>query len=83
MDEFLAGGSCGEHPNDVGVSHIGQLSALPGEASNVLTKCLIRLLVVAPEVLGISRTDISALEVPHENLHKVSPVVDASGQKMF
>jgi hypothetical protein len=41
------------------------------------------LLAVAPKVLGISRADISAQEVPHENLHKVSLVVDASGQKMF
>jgi hypothetical protein len=41
VDEFLAGGSHEEHPNDVGVSYVGQLGALPGETSNVLTKSLI------------------------------------------
>jgi hypothetical protein len=44
---------------------------------------LIRLLAAALEVLGITTADISALEVPHENLHEVSPVVDALGRKMF
>jgi hypothetical protein len=48
---------------------------------NVLTESLIWLLVAAPEVLGITRADISELEVPHENLHEVSPVVDAMGQE--
>jgi hypothetical protein len=79
MDEFLAGGSHKECPNDIGVSYIGQLGALPGEASNVLTKSLIRFLVAAPEILGITKANIGALEVTHENLHNVSPVVDASG----
>jgi hypothetical protein len=41
MDELLAGGSREEHPNDIGVSYIGQLGAQPGETSNVLTKSLI------------------------------------------
>jgi hypothetical protein len=83
MDEFLTGGSREEHPNDVGISYVGQLSALLGEASNVLMKSLIRLLVVAPEILGITRADIGTLEVSHENLHKTSLVVDASGREMF
>jgi hypothetical protein len=83
VDELLAGGSCEERPNDIGVSHVGQLSALSGEALNVLTESFIQLLAEAPEVLGISRADISALEVPHENLHEVGPVVDASAWKMF
>jgi hypothetical protein len=41
LDEILAGGSREECLNDVGVSYVGQLSALPGEASNVLTKNLV------------------------------------------
>jgi hypothetical protein len=44
MDELLAGGSREEHPNDIGVGYVGQLGALPGETSNVLTKILIRFL---------------------------------------
>jgi hypothetical protein len=83
MDELLVGGSREERANDAGASHVGQLGALPGEALNVLTKSFIRLLAVAPKVPGVTRVDISALEVPHENLHEVGPVVDATGQKMF
>jgi hypothetical protein len=83
VDELLACGSREEHPNDVGVSYVRQLSALSGEASNVLTKSLIQFLTTAPEILGITRADIGTLEVSHENLYKVSPVVDASRREMF
>jgi hypothetical protein len=41
MDELLARGSCKECLNDISVSYVGQLSALPGETSNVLMKSLI------------------------------------------
>jgi hypothetical protein len=41
VDEFLAGGSHEEHPNDVDVSYVRQLSVLPGETPNVLMKSLI------------------------------------------
>jgi hypothetical protein len=77
VDEFLAGGSHKECPNDIDVSYVGQLSALPEEASNVLAKSLIWFLAAAPEILGITKADIGALEVPNENLHNVSLVVDA------
>jgi hypothetical protein len=50
---------------------------------NVLKESFIRLLLAAPEVPGVTRVDISILEVPHENLHEVGPVVDATGQKVF
>jgi hypothetical protein len=83
MDELFAGGSHDEHPNDIGVSHIGKLGALPGEALNVLMESFIWLLAIAPEVLGVTRADIGTLEVPHENLHEVSLVVDAMGRKML
>jgi hypothetical protein len=33
MDELFAGGSCEERPDDIGVSHVGQLGALPGEST--------------------------------------------------
>jgi hypothetical protein len=83
VDKLLIGGSHEERPNDVGVSHVGQLGALPGEASNVHMESLILLLAAAPKVLGITRANISALEVPHENLHEVGPIMDATGRKMF
>jgi hypothetical protein len=41
MDELFVGGSHEECPDDIGVSHIGQLGALPGQAPNVLTESFI------------------------------------------
>jgi hypothetical protein len=68
MDQLLAGGSCKERSDDIRVSSIGKLNALPGEAPDVLAKSLIRLLPVAPEVLRVARVHIGALEVSHEDL---------------
>jgi hypothetical protein len=39
---LFVGGTHKECPDDISVSHIGQLSALPGEASNVLSGTIIR-----------------------------------------
>jgi hypothetical protein len=41
MDQLFAGGSREERSNDIGVSNVGQLGALPGEALNVLAESLI------------------------------------------
>jgi hypothetical protein len=41
IDELFAGGSREECSDDIGVSHVGQLSALPGQALNVLTESFI------------------------------------------
>jgi hypothetical protein len=83
MDELFAGGSHEECPGDIGVSHVGKLDALQGEAPNVLMESFIWLLVVAPEVPGVTRADIGTLEIPHENLYEVSLVVDVSGRKVL
>jgi hypothetical protein len=40
-------------------------------------------LVVAPEVLRVTRANIGTLEVPHKNFHEVSLVVDAKGWEML
>jgi hypothetical protein len=60
-----------------------QLGALLGEAPNVLVESFIWLLVAAPKVLGIARAHVGALEVPHENLYEVGPVVDATGWEVL
>jgi hypothetical protein len=83
MDQLFAGGSHKECSDDIGVSNIGQLGALQGEAPNVLAESLTRLLTIAPEVPGVARVHIGALEVPHENYHEVGPVMDATGQEVF
>jgi hypothetical protein len=44
---------------------------------------LIQLLAAAPEVPGVARAHIGALEVSNENLHEVGPVVDAASREML
>jgi hypothetical protein len=83
MDRLLVGDSCEERSDDIGISNIGKLGALPGEASNVLTESFIQLLAVAPEVPGVARAHIGALEFPYENFYEVSPVVDTMGGKVL
>jgi hypothetical protein len=61
MDQLLAGGSSEERSDDIGVSNIRRLSALLGEAPNVLAKSFIRLLEAAPEVSRVARAHIGAL----------------------
>jgi len=67
MYQLLAGGAGDEGPDDIGVGDVGELGALLGEPSDEVSEGLIRLLPTAPEVLGISRTHICALEVPDED----------------
>jgi hypothetical protein len=66
MDQLLAGGSCEERSDDIGVSNVGQLGTLPRKALNVLMEGFIQLLAIAPEVLGVARAHIGALEVHHK-----------------
>jgi hypothetical protein len=40
-------------------------------------------LVIASEVPRVARAHVGALEVPHENLHEGSPVVDTTGQDVL
>jgi len=49
---------------------------LLGEAPHVVMQGLIGLLVTPFEVPGVSRAHVSALEVVHEDLDQVGPVVD-------
>jgi hypothetical protein len=83
MDQLLAGGSREERSDDIGISNVGQLDALPGEVTDVFAESFIRLLAAAPEVPRVARAHVGALEVPHENLYEVSLVVDASGRKVL
>ena len=64
----LAGGPRQEDSYDVGVGDVGQLIALPGEASNVPTKSFPSLLSAIYEITWVPRARVCALEVPHEDL---------------
>jgi len=65
--QLLAGGASDEGSDDVGVCDVGGLGALLGESPDEILERLIRLLPAAPEILGISRTHICALEVPDKD----------------
>ena len=62
--------------DDLDVDDAGELGALLGEASHVVAQGLIGLLATPFEVPGVSRAHIRALEVAHEDLDQVGPVVD-------
>ena len=54
-----------------------------GEATDVVPQRLIGLLLAPLEIPGVPRVHVRALEVFHENLDQISPVVDLVGRKMF
>ena len=53
------------------------------EAANVVTQGLVGLLTAPSEIPRIPRTHVHALEVAHEGLDQVGPVVDLIGGKLF
>ena len=69
--------------DDVRVGDAGELGALLGEVTNVVTQGLVGLLTAPSEIPRIPRTHVCALEVPHEGPDQVRPVVDLIGGKVF
>ena len=65
--QLFAGGAGDEGPDDVGVCDVGELGTLFGESPDEVLEGLIRLLPTAPEVPGISRMHVCALEVPDKD----------------
>jgi len=61
--QLLAGGAGNEGPNDVRVGDVGELGALLGESPDEISERFVRLLSAAPEVLGISKMHVCALDV--------------------
>jgi hypothetical protein len=68
MDQGLVGSPRQERADDVGISDVGQLIALFGETSDVVTEGLVRLLSTVLEVPRVLKARVSALKVPHEDL---------------
>ena len=68
MYQLLAGGTDDEGSNDVGVCDVGELGALLRESPDEVSEGLIGLLTAAPEVPGLPRAHVYALEVPDEDL---------------
>ena len=69
--------------NDFGVLDAGELSALLGEASDVISQGLIRLLTAPSEIPRVAETHVCALEIAHEGPELVRPVVDLVGRKVL
>ena len=69
--------------DELEVGDAGELGALLGEASDVVTQGLIGLLLAPSEIPGVPRAHVSALEVAHEDLDQVVPVVDLVRGKVF
>jgi len=55
-------------PDDIRVHDVGELGALLGETPDEVSERLVRLLMVAPEVLGVPEVHVCALEVPDKDL---------------
>jgi len=66
--ELLASGAGNEGSDDVGIRDVGELGALFGESPDEVSEGLIGLLPATPEVPGVPRAHVSALEVPDEDL---------------
>jgi len=76
VHKLFASGARNEGSDDIGVRDVGELSALFGESPDEVSERLIELLPTAPEVLGVPRAHVCALEVPDKDPDQVSPVVD-------
>ena len=70
-------------PNDFRVLDAGELSALLGEASDVVPQGLVELLMAPSEIPRVPGMNVCALEVAHEGPDQVRPVMDLVGRKML
>ena len=83
MDQGLAGGPRQEGSYNVSVGDVGQLIALPGEASYVPTNGFSGLLSAVLEIPWVPRVFVRALEILHEDLLQVRPTLDSVGWEVF
>src|SRR6185295_8717344 len=65
-----------ESVDDFDMGAAGELGALLGEASHVVTQGLAGLLTTPSEVPGVPRAHVRALEIAHEDMDQVGPAVD-------
>jgi hypothetical protein len=79
VNQGLIGSPRQECADDIGIGNVGQVIALPGEMSDVVTEGLMWLLPVVLEVPGVLRACVGALKVPHEDLLQVCPILDGVG----
>lgn len=68
VNQRFAGCPCKESTDDVRIDDIWEGVALPREPMNIVSLGLIRLLLAALEILGVTRTDVGPLKVPYKDL---------------
>jgi hypothetical protein len=83
MHQSLERRALEEGIDDPDVSDAGELSALLGEVSDVVTQGFVGLLLAPSEIPGVPRVHVSALEVSHEDLDQVVPVADLVHRKVL
>src|SRR6185436_15329466 len=76
MHQVPARRTLDEGVDDLDMGDAGELGALLGEASHVVTQGLAGLLATPFEVPGVPRAHVRALEIAHEDMDQVGPVVD-------
>ena len=83
MDERLTGCATDEGVDHVGVSDVGELVALLGEALDILPEGLVGPLPTVVEVPRVPGLGVRSLEVPNEDRAEVSPAADAAGLELL
>ena len=76
VHQLLTGGAGDEGSDDIGVRDVAELGALLGETLDEISERLIRFLSTTPEVLGVPRAHVCALEVSDKDPNQVCPAVD-------
>jgi hypothetical protein len=78
-----ASGAGEECPDDVRVGDVGQLGALLGKPSDVLSQGFPWLLAAAPEIPRVPRVHVRTLEISSESLDQVVSVGDLRRRQML
>jgi hypothetical protein len=81
--EVPAGGALEEGVHDLRLGHARELCAALGETPYEVPERLAGLLGACAQVPGVSRAYVRALEVPHEGVYQIVPVVDLAGRQML
>jgi hypothetical protein len=69
--------------HDLKLSYAWEFSTTLGKAPYEVPKRLTRLLGACPQVPGVSRMHVSALEVPHERANQIVLVVNLTRQQVL
>jgi hypothetical protein len=76
MHQGLAGHAGPECRDDVGVTDLRELMALPREAPNVFPRGFVWLLLATLHVPGVAGSHVCALELAHKDVLEILLIVD-------